>query len=250
MIRPSRAWCGFVVVLGVLAGCAKQPAETSSGNTDTPKQTSGTTNVPATGGRQAQPELPTVPGDGQKFAFDPSAIGSAVERAAKKPAETEAAAPVTAKGPTTPAGAVQVMQCKFDTVEKTIADAKGKVVLIDCWATWCPPCVASFPKLVEKHNKYGTKGLLVISLSTDRPADAPKVLPFLQKMNATCTNLHMTMDAAAQKGLTEKFGYKNAIPHAVLFDKSGKRVWVGHPMDPKLTTQIETELAKSGPVQG
>ncbi|HUR53407.1 MAG TPA: thioredoxin-like domain-containing protein [Gemmataceae bacterium] len=149
-----------------------------------------------------------------------------------------------------PSGPVKVAPCKFDAVEKTIADAKGKVVLIDCWATWCPPCVSSFPKLVEKHQKYGSKGLAVVSVSLDRSSDAGKVLAFLQKQNATFTNLHLTVDAAAQKGLTDKFAYEGGIPHAVLFDKSGKRVWSGHPMDPELAPLIEAELAKSGPAQG
>jgi thiol-disulfide isomerase/thioredoxin len=168
-----------------------------------------------------------------------------IEAELAKPAGSVASAAPTPDdaAPPTP-GEVAVKAVRFDGVEKAIADAKGKVVLVDCWATWCGPCVASFPKLVEKHQQYGSQGLAVMSLSLDRPADAGKVLPFLQNHNATFTNLHLTMDQAAQKGLQEKFAYKNAIPHAVLFDKTGKRVWSGHPMDPKLTPMIEAELAK------
>jgi thiol-disulfide isomerase/thioredoxin len=204
MNRPFRAWCAFVVVLGVFVGCNKQPTETASAGKAEP--------APAAKSPVAVKEAPSVP-------------------------------------PSTNS-AVKVVACKFDAVEKTIADAKGKVVLIDCWATWCPPCVESFPLLVAKHEKYGGKGLSVISVSMDRPTDAGKVLSFLQKQNATFTNLHLTVDAAAQKGLTGKFAYEGGIPHAVLFDKTGKRVWAGHPVDPELTPAIEKELAKSGPVQG
>src|SRR5690348_10360533 len=71
------------------------------------------------------------------------------------------------------AGSVTVTPCKFDGVEAALEAAKGKVVLVDCWATWCGPCVASFPRLVEKHNKYSAKGLAVISLSLDKPSAAP-----------------------------------------------------------------------------
>lgn len=261
MNRPFRRWCGVVVVLGILAGCGKKPAETVSGNNDPgpnsadrSKSESMAAKQRERGPKAEQPE--SANNNNEKFNLDWVAnLPTTVP--AKKAEEPESNATTQVKGAeavTSTAkagtGTIEVTRCKFDGVEKAIADAKGKVVLIDCWATWCPPCVASFPKLVEKHQKYASKGLAVISLSTDKVADAPKVLPFLQKMNASFTNLHMPLDAAGQKGLQEKFEYRNAIPHAVLFDKTGKRVWSGHPMDPKLTALIEAELAKSGPIRG
>ncbi len=143
-----------------------------------------------------------------------------------------------------PQGAIVLNECGFGGVEQAINAAKGKVILIDCWATWCPPCVASFPKLVEKHQKYANKGLAVISISLDRPTDGPKVIAFLQKHNATFTNLHLKVDEAAQAGLQQKFDYMGGIPHAVLFSKSGERVWSGHPLEPDLQANLETELGK------
>lgn len=132
----------------------------------------------------------------------------------------------------------------FDGVEAAIAANKGKVVLIDCWATWCGPCVASFPKLVEKHKHYAEKGLAVMSLSVDDQGDTDEVIAFLQKNGATFTNMHLQRDAAAQKKMQQRFLYKGSIPHAVLFDKTGERVWAGHPMDPKLESKIVAELDK------
>jgi thiol-disulfide isomerase/thioredoxin len=194
MTRPFRGWC-VVLVLGILAGCARQPGVTTT---------------------------------------------------AKTPASKSAA-----KVLSSPDGSVRVTTpCRSDAVEQALADAKGKVVLIDCWATWCGPCVASFPLLVEKHKKYADKGLAVISLSTDDAEDGDEVFAFLQKQKATFTNLHMPLDASGFQWLKEKIGHRGSIPHAALFDRSGKRVWTGHPMDPKLTAQIEAELAKSGPAQG
>lgn len=248
MRRRFHVWCAAAVGLAVVVGCAKKPDETVSGNSNTPSPTSGSgagSANPVTPGRGAPPAAVT-PADNTDWS---ASIGSAT--IPKKPATTTAAPPTTTATtptapPTTGSGEVTVSECRFDGVEKQIAAAKGKVILIDCWATWCGPCVASFPKLVEKHQKYASKGLAVMSLSTDRPTDAPKVIAFLKKQNATFTNLHMTLDAAAQKGLQEKFLYRNAIPHAVLFDRTGNRVWAGHPMDPKLTALIEAELAKGG----
>jgi thiol-disulfide isomerase/thioredoxin len=142
-------------------------------------------------------------------------------------------------------GEVGLVRGGFDKVEAALNAAKGKVVLIDCWATWCGPCVLTFPLLVEKHRKYADRGLAVISLSLDKPADAGQAVQFLRQQKATFTNLHLTtVDAAARKGMVERFAFRNALPHAVLLDKAGARVWVGHPMDPALGPKIEAELAK------
>lgn len=143
-----------------------------------------------------------------------------------------------------PSGPVTVTATDFAGVENAIAAAKGKVVLIDLWATWCGPCVRSFPRLVEKSQKYGPKGLAVISVSLDDPKKADEVLAFLTKNKAAFTNLHLTMNPAARQGLAGEFAYEGSIPHAVLFDKTGKRVWAGHPMDDDLAPLIEAELAK------
>lgn len=144
-----------------------------------------------------------------------------------------------------PDDGVKVETCEFAGVEKAIADARGKVVLIDCWATWCGPCVQSFPDLVERHRKYGPKGLAVISLSLDDLSAGPAVLRFLRKHEATFTNLHLIRGEAAAKGMTETLAYRGGIPHAVLFDKEGKRVWAGNPLvDRNIDPTIENLLAR------
>ena len=51
----------------------------------------------------------------------------------------------------------------------SLADHRGRFVLIDFWATWCPPCLRSIPELVELHKKYKDKGLVVLGISLDDP---------------------------------------------------------------------------------
>ena len=50
---------------------------------------------------------------------------------------------------------------------KTLAEAKGKVVIVDFWATWCEPCKKSFPKLQELNVKYKASGMEIVAISTD-----------------------------------------------------------------------------------
>jgi peroxiredoxin len=55
-----------------------------------------------------------------------------------------------------------------------LASHKGKVILLDFWATWCPPCKVEIPWFVEFQEKYGRSGLIVIGVSVDDPAAALK----------------------------------------------------------------------------
>ena len=56
---------------------------------------------------------------------------------------------------------------KFQLEGKLPCDLKGKVVLVDFWASWCAPCKKSFPTLNELHERYGDKGLVIIAVNVD-----------------------------------------------------------------------------------
>src|SRR5262245_60465530 len=83
---------------------------------------------------------------------------------------------------------VTVAEVRAPELEKFLKDQKGKVVLIDCWATWCAPCVKKFPHFVETHKKYADKGLVCVSLSLDKFTEdefnRDKVLKFLKEKGA------------------------------------------------------------------
>jgi thiol-disulfide isomerase/thioredoxin len=147
-------------------------------------------------------------------------------------------------GPTTDPA---VLASDFARVETAINAAKGKVVLIDCWATWCGPCVSSFPKLVEKSEKYGPQGLVVVTVNLNDADEADEVKEFLKQQRATFTNIQLKRDEASFKGLKKRLDYGGGIPHAALFDRSGARVWTGHPEDPALEARLQEELAKPAP---
>jgi len=60
---------------------------------------------------------------------------------------------------------------------------KGKVVLLDFWASWCPPCRRSFPAMQELHKRYGGQGLAVVAVSVDEKREAME--RFLKSMDAS-----------------------------------------------------------------
>ena len=108
----------------------------------------------------------------------------------------------------------------------------GKPLLVEFWATWCPPCRKSIPHLNEIYAKYKAQGLQVIGITDENEAIVEK----FQKQ------IPMDYDVAINtpQSVYQQFGIQ-AIPTAFLVDKSGKIVWTGHPMELS-ETEIQSVL--------
>lgn len=152
-----------------------------------------------------------------------------------------------------PAANVTVAEVRAAGLEKAINDNKGKPIFIDCWATWCAPCVKKFPHLVELHKKFADKGLVCMSLSMDKSEDAEsyktdKVLALLKKQGAAFPNFVLSDPRKDDDALAKILGGDYyIIPYMVLFDRNGKRVW-NSSVDKKTTDEqldklIEEQLA-------
>jgi len=98
-----------------------------------------------------------------------------------------------------------------------LADYAGKVVILDFWATWCGPCRASVPDLVQLQSKYGDKGLVVVGLSLDAEG-AGVVKPFAEKYKV---NYPMLIADASTARL---FGGIVGIPTTFVLDRKGQIV--------------------------
>jgi thiol-disulfide isomerase/thioredoxin len=118
---------------------------------------------------------------------------------------------------------VTVQLLDFAGIERLVASHRGRVVVMDAWATSCPPCLQEFPKLVALSEKYPQDRLACISLSFDfqglgKPEDKlPKVTAFLEKQNARFDHVLASEDADI---LFPKFKLAS-VPAVFVYDKSG-----------------------------
>ena len=94
-------------------------------------------------------------------------------------------------------------------------DYKGKVVLLDFWATWCGPCRAELPKVVAAYNQYHDKGFEVLSVSLDRSKQGPALLQFVKDNSMTWPQIY---DGQYWKAAVAVQYGVHAIPCPVLVD--------------------------------
>ena len=118
---------------------------------------------------------------------------------------------------------------------------RGRVVLVDFWATWCAPCKKSMPELQALQEKYGARGLTVLGVSIDEGGPA-KVKKYVEGKKFTYP---IAVDAG-QSPLWEAFRVK-AVPAAFLVDGEGRIVaqWTGRaPTGAEVEAKVEEMLKK------
>jgi thiol-disulfide isomerase/thioredoxin len=122
---------------------------------------------------------------------------------------------------------------------RSLADLKGKVVVIDFWATWCAPCVAAMPHLQSIAERYADKGVVVLGINQDTPDHRAAVDAFLEDKAITFPQILDPDDAIATR-----FGV-SALPTTVIVDAEGiVQAWtVGYHVRADYTAQIDRVLA-------
>lgn len=105
----------------------------------------------------------------------------------------------------------------FEGNVQKLKDYRGKVVILDFWATYCPPCIEEIPHLKALQAKYGPDELLIVGLHVGGDEDRPKVPEFVERLKITYPL------AYPEDTLTSFiFGAESAIPQTAIFDRQGR----------------------------
>lgn len=117
--------------------------------------------------------------------------------------------------------------------DRFLREHRGKVMLVDFWATWCPSCVALLPHNVELEKRFADRGLVVATVSMDElddPDDPKQQAPVREVLAAKAATLENLIARPAQPGKPDTDPFKafaipgGSLPHLKLYDPDGKLV--------------------------
>ena len=125
-----------------------------------------------------------------------------------------------------------------------ISDYKGKVLLLDFYATWCDPCRAETPHLVYLHQRYAAQGLRIVGLNVGGADDHAEVPAF-----ATEFGIQYLLAVPDDDFVDQYLGLNRNIPQSFIFDRQGKVVkrfvGFGQGSAQELDRTVESTLAQS-----
>jgi thiol-disulfide isomerase/thioredoxin len=129
-----------------------------------------------------------------------------------------------------------------DTI--SLSDLRGSIVMLNIWATWCPPCREEMPALQQLHDSHAGRGLRVVGVSIDSALDEGAVNAFAASLGITFLILHDPADHVSRAFRT------TGVPETFLIDADGRivRRWIGRfdPLAPDVIDILDAHLSLMG----
>ncbi len=143
-------------------------------------------------------------------------------------------APASACSPASPKADLSFTMKDMNGKDVRLADLKGKVVLINFWATWCGPCRMETPWLVELQEKYRGQGFRAVGISVDDPPEA--IPPFAREFKVN----YPLVFGRDRDDVQKAFGPVMVLPMTVIIGRDG-RICIRH-IGPAAKEQFESEI--------
>lgn len=104
-------------------------------------------------------------------------------------------------------------------------DFDGKVVIVDFWATWCPPCRQEIPGFIQLQKQYGEKGFVMLGMSFDQDPDTHAAWIKEQGLNYRSILVRNAQGAKVVEAFEKQIGSIEGIPTTLVLDRKGKIVY-------------------------
>jgi thiol-disulfide isomerase/thioredoxin len=128
----------------------------------------------------------------------------------------------------------------LDNRRAKLSDYRGQVVVLDFWATNCPPCLEEAPHLDALQRRFGAQGLQVIGLNVGGAEDHPQIPDFVERLK-----IKYTLGFPEPEMVNLYLGSDNRIPQTIVFDRRGRIVkhFIGY--DPTISQELESTIEKT-----
>lgn len=126
---------------------------------------------------------------------------------------------------------------RLDSRRMTLADYQGHVVVLDFYATWCPPCREEAPHLVDLQRRYGPQGLRIVGLNVGGPDDRDKVPEFVEQFK-----IQYELAIPDPEMSEIYFSDNTAIPQTYVFDRKGRLIKRFIGFDASMPAELEATV--------
>ena len=149
----------------------------------------------------------------------------------------------------TPANAAGEQAADFtlrsvDGTSVSLSDYRGKVVLVNFWATWCQPCQVEMPQLQKMYGELGPQGFVVLSVSADDARSSSQVKPLIKRGGYTFPVLLDT-----ETTVVSQYNPNKVLPYSVLVDREGRilEIFQGYKPGEEVTVRQKVVSALGAP---